>query len=372
MSERIEAAFVEALCRAATTLGLDGRRGGLDLARRFGLEGLAVRHGLGDEGDVALRDAARVRRFYEDTLRKSAREISAAFEGADIPHAFVRGITLIGPHYRPGDREMADLDLHTPVAHASAAVEVLQALGFLPLPIGQQSGPPLLRPGLVLEGASDESELARVTVDLHWGLEPVERIIARPTLGVPPGFWEGLGEANGLPCPGAEHHLALLVHHLVHHDLLHPRGILDFALVLDGIGQAGGWILEQAASALGVLRAARAVHEAIVRDLAATPLPGVGAPPDDRRGSRLRRLCRVESWLLLAAMASEREWREITPARIRRRMVLADRASWGRMVKDALWPPARYLAWRWPDLGTARARVRHVGRAIRKLAGRPT
>jgi len=371
VSEGIQAAFIDALCRVAVQLGRDARAGGLELARRFGLEGLAVRHGLGDPDDDRLRGAARARRFYEEVLLEAAHDVSAALAAAEVPHAFVRGATLIGSCYHPGDRELADLDVHLVPAHARTALDVLQTEGLLPLPLAQQSGPPALRPGLVLERAAPGTELTTVTVDLHWGFEAVERLLPRSGPDLPPDWLERLETANGLPCPTDEDHLAILVHHVVHHDLLHVRGLLDFALLVDRVGGAGGARFVAAAEALGVGRAARHIHAIAVRDLGAEPLPRAIPPARSRRDRRAAALVGLDAWLAIAAEANLREAAEVTRRRVRRRSVLADgRMTWARLAVDALWPPADFLRWRWPGMAWPAARLRHLGRAARKLLAR--
>jgi hypothetical protein len=309
-------------------------------------------------------------RLHAQLLHEAAEEITGALQRVTVPHFFAKGIALHGQFYRPGDRELADIDLYVHPAGRSLALPVLRELGYGELPPREQSGPASHRPGTVLLRAA-RTEVESVTVDVHWGLEPVERLLPRADTPIPEPVWGEIGLVGTLPVPTPGHHAALIVHHLVHHDLLHARGLLDLALLWGHVPD-GGASLAATARALHVTRALAAVGAALRRDLALASLPAVGSAPDDRRGRRLGALLVLDRWLAMAGAASYREHAEITPARVARRLLLLDRpASAVPLLADAVLPPRAHLRWRWPEAGSdLEAWWRHLRSALGKLRGR--
>ena len=84
---------------------------------------------------------------------------------------------------------------------------------------------------------------------------------------LPQAVWDGVTGVNGLPAPAPEHHAALVLHHLVHHDLLPIRSLLDLALLWQGFSHDAAKEYAKMAGEFGVLRAARAVNATLVRDM---------------------------------------------------------------------------------------------------------
>ncbi len=335
------------------------------LADRLGLGGYARRLLYPGERPAAATLFLGLRgRLLQDT----AREISTALSAAGVAHCFIRGTALLVQGvYQVGDRAQADVDLYVP-APGTAARRVLERLGFQAAPDGEQSGPGTLRPGIALRRAGARADVEAVELDLHWGVEPVDHLLPRPDRPLPDAAWRTIEIRGGLPVPAPEVHAGLLVHHLVHHDLLHVRGLLDFALLCDAATGFRVDRFEAVTGALGVRRVGRAIAEVARRDLGAAGLADVPPPPRDRRGRCLAALVALERWLAWVAEASPDEHVAITPARVRRRLLLIDRSrdAWP-LFADAVSPPRAYLAWRWPDLTPLAARCRHLGRLADKV-----
>ncbi len=369
MSEAVGVRFARQLEAAAARLGLEGVDAALSLGRRFGLEGMVVRHTGAEHRFGRNRDARVARRFYEEVLLAAADQITTRLHERDVPHFFAKGIALLGRCYRPGDRELADIDLYVRKSERHRARETLASLGYRALPEREQSGPEALRPGVAVRRGGQASELDAVTVDIHWGLEPVDRLLPRSSGPIPGEVWQLLERQEGLPVPTPHHHAALLVHHLVHHDLLHVRGLVDLALLWSRAGEANGASFETTAAELRVLRTGRVLHQVVVRDLGVDAVDGVAPPPTDWRARRLASLLTVERWLAWAARATEREHVAVTPRRIARRVLLIDDARYAaRLAKDVLWPPEEFLTWRWPEAGSlGAARARHFRQVVRKV-----
>ena len=365
MSDPVAGPLIEALERAAAELRVSAPDAALALARRLGIGGYVARH---HTPPGANRDEDLARRLRERLLRDAAAEVSTALAAREVLHFFARGIALAGTVYAPGDREMADLDLFVPPRAAPAAREILAVLGYGVLPPEEQSGPAALRSSVNLSREAGRSAMEAVALDLHWGLEPVNRLLPRPGMSVPEAVWQSMRPGASLPVPAPAHHAALLVHHLVHHDLLHARGLLDLALLRRDLWTADGEAYEDVARRLGVLRVARAVHEVLMRDFGFEPVAGVRVAPRDRRGRRLQHALVLDRWLVWAGAAGDAEHVEITSRRLRRRVLLLDRVTDARLlVADALFPPRQHLRWRWPD---ARSDVAAWRRHLRQVAGK--
>jgi hypothetical protein len=365
VSDTVAGPLIDALGRAATALGVEARDSALTLARQLGI-GSYVERQSAPQGPS--RDEALARRLREELLREAAAEISSALAAREVPHFFARGIVLAGTVYAPGDREMADLDLFVQPGAAPVAREIVTRLGYEELPPEEQSGPAALRSSVNLSREPARSAMEAVDLDLHWGLEPVNRLLPRPGATVPPVVWRAVQSGNALRAPTPAHHAALLVHHLVHHDLLHARALLDLALLRRDQWTTDGNAYEDVARHLGVLRVARVVHWAQVRDFGFAPIAGVRAAPRDLRGRRLERALVLDRWLAWAGGAGQSEHVEISTRRMRRRVLLLDRASdAGLLVADALFPPRAHLRWRWPGAPSDGAAWR---RHLRQLAGK--
>ncbi len=367
MSGEIAAAFVRALGAAAAR-----RMSVVEAARRLGLEGYVRRH-AGPDLPAITEDASARRlagRLYESLLLEAAGEASAVFTARGIPHFVAKGVAFLGVLYQPGDREVADIDLWVPPDQESRARRALSDVGFVEAGAQRQGGPDGLRPGRVFE-RGEGTGLTAVSVDLHWAVESVTRIIPRSAGGLPPEVWRRLEQRGGFPVPAPADHAALLVHHLVHHDLLHVRGLLDLAL-LWGERACPRELFEPAARQLGVWRAARFMAELLRRELGITGAASVPPPPRGVRAAALAWRMTLSAWLTLALAAPEVDYREMTLRRLLRRALLLDRGGdVVGLLADGVWPPEAHVRWRWPETGSAAsARWHHARHLLRKLAGR--
>jgi len=332
------------------------------MSRAFGFSGFVTRRlGVQDAGVKAERLALG---FSGAVLREAGVEASVALSTRGVPHFVGKGVAFMPGLYQPGDRQLADLDLWVHQDAVPPAREALVSLGYTEGQGGLQSGPASLRPGSWWFRDAP-SPVESVSLDLHWGVEPVTRVLPRVGLNLPEEVWECLDGRGPFPVPDPAHHAALLIHHLVHHDLLHIRGLLDLVLLWQrGLARERLVGLTQY---LGVWRAARAIGTTLARELALGDA-ALGAPAGDWRGRRLARLVRLDRWLNWAARAQEREYVEMTPRRLVRRMILLDRArDVPRLLADVVWPPADHLRWRWPAAGTiAAARWQHARHVLKK------
>jgi hypothetical protein len=390
------------LARALDRAAGDLRGGAEQAARRLGIEGFIRRSTEGDLGEApapsdrgpqvpvqaqppnpggarkparAADHSARIvgtalaSRLYETTLLEAAAQVSAALAKRGIPHFVAKGVSFLGVLYEPGDREVADVDLWVKSDGVGAAHDALADLGFTEAAARQQGGPAGLRPGRLFVNGGSPTALTAVAVDLHWVLEPLNRIIPRPGPPLPEEVWSSLDRSGPFPVPDASHHVALLIHHLAHHDLLHVRGLLDLALLWRR-GPIARDRFERTARHLGVWRLARVIAQMLVRDLGVSPAAEIPAPPRDWRGRRLARLLALNAWLTLALRAPEVEHYEITVGRLARRYLMLDRARDAiGLVSDAIWPPAAHVRWRWPESsGMLSARWQHTRHALGKLS----
>jgi len=364
-ADRVAATFVTALEGAAKRLRITADDPALVLGRRLGVRGYVARRRLPQS---QYRDEQLVRQLHERLMLDAAGAVSAALADGGIPHFFARGAALCAMLYRPGERELADLDLFVSPSETARAQDLLAGLGYAALPSAEQCGPASLRSSVNLEREGGRSAFEAIAIDLHWGLEPVNRLLPRPGKTIPGSVWDGLVSAGDLPAPSPAQHAALLAHHLVHHDLLHVRGMLDLALLRADAWTGDGDAYEACARELGVLRAARALHRVLVEQFGFVPIEGVRPPPVTVRARRLNGVLQLERWFAEAGMAEDDERARITPRRIGRRMLLLDHVSDARFVAaDALFPPREHLRWRWPEHGSSAAAWR---RHVRELGGK--
>ncbi len=366
MTATLNERFTKVLARAAARLDLPGDNPTLTLARQFGIGGFVARHLSTSGNRVEFRHEVLVRRLFERVLLEKASELSSALTTRGIPHFFLKGVVVARWLYEPGERYFVDVDLYVAPEARMSAVDTLQAIGYRELPPARQSGPAELRSGVTLVSESRRAALDAVNLDVHWGIEPVERLLPRADTPLPDAVWHRVTRVSSLPAPAPEHHAALILHHLVHHDLLHIRSLLDFALLCQRLSHDAGQEFEETARSLGVLRVARAVSATLVQDLGLDPPPGIGPAPQDWRGRRLARLLELEWWLTWAGAASAHEHVAVTPRRVARRLLLLDRLGSARhMFADAVWPPREFLRWRWPEARFVR--VRHLLGVARKI-----
>ena len=118
----------------------------LALARQVGIAGYVrrVRRSAGE------RNARLATRFAEVLMLEAATDLSARLRRNGVDHFVAKGIGLVGQVYRPGDRQMADIDLYVRPEGSRAARAVLRSAGYRELPSREQSGPEALRPGVAL------------------------------------------------------------------------------------------------------------------------------------------------------------------------------------------------------------------------------
>lgn len=347
MKDPLAVRFARGLNRAAQSLGQHGAEAGLDLAEMFGIGGFVRRGASAVSASAPPSPADLVRQLTARMLLDAAEEIAAALTALTVRHFFAKGVALLDSVYRLGDRGLVDIDLYVHPAAVSLTLGTLRDLGYRELPTEEQSGPASLRAGVVLVR---DAALESVTVDVHWGIEPVDRLLPRADTPIPALMWEGLELGGAIPVPAAELHAALVAYHLVHHDLLHVRGLVDLAVLWRALPVHTGRALSAAARAFGVERALRAIGEVLVRDLGLQRLEGVRPAPQDWRGRRLTSSLVLHRWLAWAASADQRELVAITPRRVARRVLLLDDIRRiARLLQDAVIPPRAHLRWRWPE-----------------------
>ena len=364
MTASLNERFTEVLARAAAHLDLPGDNPTLTLARRFGIGGYTAR--TGERADY--QSEVRARRLIESVMLEHAVELSSTLTARGVPHFFFKGIVLARWLYEPGERHFVDVDVCVAPEARGDAVDALRGIGYVELPSANQDGPAELRPGVTLVRGTDRPGLPALNVDIRWGIEPVDRLLPRDDTPIPQSIWQRVATDETLPAPAPEHHAALILHHLVHHDLMHIRSLLDFALLWERLPHEAGAEFEETAIKLGVLRTGRALAAALQRDLGIDPPARVGAPPIGWRGRRLARLLFLEHWLTWAGRATLKEHKAITANRIKRRLLLLDRLGSARhLVADGFWPPQEWLRWRWPEARSARAR--HLVSAAWKVLG---
>ena len=363
--------FTQALAAAAARLGITGDDAPITLARRFGISGFVARHWPEGEHLAKVRGEVQARRLSERVLMEKAGVISSVLTDGGIPHFFVKGVIVARWLYEPGDRHFVDLDLCVPRDAREAAVENLEAADYRILPPNGQSGPEELTPGIILIKKDAHSAMESVNVDIRWGIEPIDHLLPRPNHPFPDSLWDGVTRVNALPAPSPEHHAALILYHLVHHDLLHIRSLLDFVLLRQHLSPDAGGEIESMLDDIGILRAGRTVCAALQRDLGLDPLPNMGSAPSDWRGRRLGAHLELDRWLTWAGAATTQEHRAITRRRIARRMLLLDRLGSARhLLADAVWPPQAFLRWRWPQRSPIVARAKHLAAVARKTLTR--
>jgi hypothetical protein len=348
----------------AARLKLWGEDPALELAGRFGIRKWVERSRTGDdelEPSEWLNQGAR--------LRREARRLSRALADANVRHCFVKGIALLGRFYKIDERQLADIDLLIDPADRTTALTVLHGRGYADWGDPTVWVPATRRPGLTMhrtDRTPGEAE-AEILLDLHWGLESLATLLPDEEIMLPPTAWERVAYEQGIAMLPDELHAAVVLHHLVRHDLLHIRGLLDFALLWEGLPRDSGRGLTDLARALGVERALGVVGRVMVDDLLLYPLKGVRLGPREWRGKVALKRLRLREWLAWAAAhVTDGSWHvRVTRSLALRRFLLADAAHGGRLLRELVAPPREYLRWRWPDAGSdGAAWRRHVAAAL--------
>lgn len=363
------AALHERLYRAFREVGerlkLQGPDPAMELAGRFGVRRFLERHVVGEREPPASAWLEQAARF-----RKEARQVSRALGDAGVRHCFFKGIALMGRFYRIDERRLADVDLLVDLADCNRALAALHAEGYGELGDTRVWRPGAGRPGVTMHRTdlANWDQKGDVLLDMHWGLESVATLLPDEEIVLPPTVWARVEDAHGLPVLPDEYHAALILHHLVRHDLLHVRGLLDFALLWETLPREAGRELSGLARTLGVARALRVVGRVMVDELHLYPLRGVRLGPADWRDRLALRQLRLRPWLAWAARNAADARRHVTVTRSLawRRFLLSDAPRTGRMVRDLMAPPREYLRWRWPDAPSGGAAWRrHLGDALR-------
>ena len=328
-------------------LQLDGDDPAIELAGRFGLRKYMERHTSG-ETEVWTNPWQHV----SSRMLDEAVNVSRVLKESGVRHFFFKGIALIDRFYRVDERLLADVDLVVHPADRSATLAALHTLGYGEIP---QRGPSTRRPGVTmvrsgsLQGDLDDSGF----LDVHWGLEPIGGLLPTGASALTAEFWSRLAIRNGLPVPHDEDHAALVLHHLVRHDLLHVRGLLDFALLWNAIPREGGSILVRTCESLGIKRALRQMRGVMTNELHLFPLRGVMLGDPDFRDAAAFKYLAIRNWLEWAARQARDPSAHVSISRSRawRRFLMSDSVTGAAVIRELVAPPAYYLNWRWPEAG---------------------
>ena len=357
--------FYRLLNDAAADLEIRGFAPALELAGRFGVRRYFERQ---QTGDSELAVSAWLEHAAQ--LRKEARDLSAALHDAGVQHCFFKGIALLGRFYHLDDRRLDDVDLLVDLPGRNSAQAVLHAHGYEDLNDAGTWGPASRRPGVTMfrvDPETGERDRRAPLMDLHWGLEPVTSLLPTEGITLSSAFWARIEMDQRLPIPSDEYHAALVLHHLVRHDLLHVRGLLDLALLWEALPREAGARLTDLSRQLGVERALGVVGRVLVDDLLLFPIRGVRLGARDWRGRAALKRLRLREWLAWAGRRAGERQHHVTVTRSLawRRFLFSDTPRTGELVGELLRPPPEYLRWRWPKANAAQAYRRHLADALR-------
>ena len=305
--------------------------------------------------------------LWDETLIEARVDLGRLLDQHSIPYVLFKEGALLGAQYTPGDVRMVDLDVLVPLRDSERVAAAFEAAGWSKCAAG--GGPPMLGgPGAVFARPLTGDAISWVDVDVHWRVAPVERLFPWRGEPLPDEVWLSAVLSDGAPVPRAGHHAALLVHHLVRHDLLHFRGVFDLLQLwpLLRVPEESHAFSSLAAS-LGVSRVAGWLCRVLETDFLLQPLaPEAPQRPSSSAPDALRS---VRSLIRLALDATDKDFGAVTVARARRRLRTVDhvaRTSCALLV-EALVPPDEYLRWRWPGANAPMRRLRHLGRVFTRL-----
>jgi hypothetical protein len=300
-------------------------------------------------------------RLRDRNLLDISRDLSGKLEAAGVDHFFFKGVALIDRFYRLGDRGISDIDLFVRPSQRAVANGVLEDLGFVAAPDREQSGPAGMRTtiGYARWVASDPEG---VQVDLHWAVDPLDRLLPRDRYPLATGFFERSEMHEGRRLPSVPDHVALVTHHLIRSDYLHVRGIVDLVLLLAGLDEIQFYEALGRCRDLGCGRASRALFASLLRDFSIPRLAVVPTIP-----GKMSRLLALNNWLGWWFRVEDAEHGAVTPRRIRIRIKSMGFRALPWLMRDAVLPPSSFLDWRWPGLSPAAQRVAHAKQLVSKV-----
>lgn len=332
-------------------------------------ETVALRTGLGPmiariSGRFVIpEDELLFRRLRDRLLVEAAQELSAALGAGGVPHFFFKGVALIDVCYGLGERDLADIDLFVRPGHRAKAVSIVRGLGYESIADSLQAGPVELRSAETMLREPDRA-LEAQQVDLHWSLDPLDRLLPRGDRTLPEEFWRLQRNSNTLPVPPPGFHAALIVHHLVRSDYLHLRGIVDLARLVEGAPELSPDDLDEAAGMVRCRQAWRAMRLVLARDL------GVGTNRERYSGNHaLDRILRLDDWLRWWCRVPESEHAAISRRRLGMRIRSVGLTAVPGLLADVVFPPASFLSWRWPNVTVGRRLLLHYSQITRKIMG---
>jgi hypothetical protein len=305
--------------------------------------------------------------LWYETLMEARVDLGRLLDGHSIPYFVFKGGALLSAQYTTGDVRMVDLDVLVPLREKERTAVAFEAAGW---PKRAAAGDPALfgAPGEVFARPVTDDAISWVDMDVHWRVAPVERLFPWRGEPLPDDVWRSAVHRGGTPMPRPCHHAALLVHHLVRHDLLHFRGVFDLVQLWPLLRVPDeSRAFSSLAVSLGVSRVAGRLCCTLQTDLALEPLATRAPRHSSARGPA--ELQSVRSLIALSLDASDKDFETVTVPRAIRRLRTVDRVlrTSLTLLTEALAPPDEYLRWRWPGANTPMRRIRHLGRVFTRL-----
>jgi hypothetical protein len=347
--------------RAATDGEAEYRR----LVSRMGIAPLMGRV-MEDPALVPSQSEKIFLRLRDRNLIDVASEMSSVFTRSGVDHFFFKGVALIGTVYRLGERDISDIDVFVRPQHRDAVDRLLAQMEFCAAPDHEQSGPEEMRSTLAYSRRS-RTDPEEVLVDVHWSLDPLDRLLPRSREALPLSLWAGVFTSGHLRVPDPLDHIALVAHHLVRSDYLHLRGLIDLALLVGNLDEENARGVLGRCRALGCGRPCQVLFSTLCDDLGMNHTEVFGLPP----ATKLAESLSLPVWLRWWSGVDDDGHAEITAQRIVRRVRSLGFAALPGILSDAIWPPRMFLRWRWPGLTPGGRRRAHVRQIISKVVARP-